>query len=354
MTNMQNRRIFASLFLAGLTVGYLSINANAAQVPSEIVPLLEHKSEIALTLTIPIAKCVQKNDTRNAAFHGCIDWHSAVHGTWALVAYTAMTGDKRYQKLIDSILSKENIVSEQRHLREAPNFEMPYGRSWLLRLAIEQERYYKNHDLVGMSDMVADSMVIYFKKNPPQPTSEEYDNASWALINLIDYYSFRSQMNKVSEVKEIARRDFLENDAQCNSNNDRPGFMAICTNWAWLVSKLMPKKDFSAWSNKFIPASKIPAPIADPRVPHEYGLNFSRAWGLWEIYSVTDDPAYINAYVDHLKSTLDNPSNWEGDYSSVGHWVAQFGMFAIQPLWGPQLGVLLSAPQPAKKPAKLE
>ena len=110
--------------------------------------------------------------------------------------------------------------------------------------------------------------------------------------------------------------------------------MAICTNWAWLASKIMGQGEFNTWVTSFMPPSRLPQPITDPRTAHEHGLNFSRSWGLWEMFSVAVRPEYIDSYVDHVQATLKNRSNWDGDYGSVGHWVPQFGMFAIQPLFG--------------------
>ena len=40
----------------------------------------------------------------------------------------------------------------------------------------------------------------------------------------------------------------------------------------------------------------------------------------------------------HLERGLTPASNWRGSYTAVGHWVAQFGMFAVQPLFGPEKG----------------
>src|SRR5262245_43116226 len=56
----------------------------------------QERRQILDALVVPIEHCVRRQDTNYIAFHGCIDWHSAVHGTWALVKYTRLTGDTRY------------------------------------------------------------------------------------------------------------------------------------------------------------------------------------------------------------------------------------------------------------------
>jgi hypothetical protein len=61
-------------------------------------------------------------------------------------------------------------------------------------------------------------------------------------------------------------------------------------------------------------------------------MNFSRAWSLWDVAAASGEPAYRVAYARHFKAGFEPHSNWNGDYMRVGHWVAQFGMFALRPL----------------------
>ena len=245
-----------------------------------------------------------------------------------------MTGDKRYEPIIDEILSAKNLKIERQWLSDNISFEMPYGRAWFLRLALEYERHYSNGRLLPLADFVAATLMTNYGNTRPDPLGEEYENSAWALVNLLDYFQFRVQAKQAELVKTLIRESFLAPAAKCNSLKDRPGFMAICTNWAWVASRVMGREDFSIWIAKFLPASQLPAPVTDPGGAHEYGINFSRAWGLWEIYSATARPEYVGSYVDHVQAALASRKNWDGEYRSIGHWVPQFGMFAIQPLFG--------------------
>lgn len=329
------RKIASGLFWAVPLVLFTS-TMSTAQIPPKLLALVQEKAKIALALSEPASRCVQRKDTRHAAFHGCIDWHSAVHGTWALVAYTAMTGDRRYENLIGSILTGDKLAQEHALLRSTPGFEMPYGRAWLLRLAIEHERHYRDGKLLPLADVAASSLEAHYRANPPKPLSFTYDNSAWALINLLDYYQFRERQDSVERIKALARRAFFDHKAQCDPRAERPGFMATCTNWAWIVSKVVKRTEFIEWSSIFVPPALLRAPVLDPRSAHEYGLNFSRAWGLWELFSITKTPEYLDSYVDNFRATYEDRNNWDGDYQTVGHWVPQFGMFAVQPLFGPE------------------
>src|SRR5262249_48789535 len=126
-------------------------------------------------------------DTRHPAFKGCVDWHSAVHGVWALIAYQRATGDAQYSSLMASILNRDALLAEREHLSCSPQFEMPYGRAWFLRLAIEHHRLTGADDLLAFAEEVATSLRDHFRVHGIDPRSGAYASCSWALINMFDY-----------------------------------------------------------------------------------------------------------------------------------------------------------------------
>src|SRR5262245_34376899 len=78
---------FATLIIAAI-FGSTTIRAQ----PPSLAPLAERKNAIAADLARQAALCSARRDTDHFAFKGCIDWHSAVHGVWALLAYEKATG----------------------------------------------------------------------------------------------------------------------------------------------------------------------------------------------------------------------------------------------------------------------
>ena len=132
-------------------------------------------------------EALARTDTDHIAFHGCIDWHSAVHGTWALTAYSRMTGDTRYAPFIAEVLSPEKIAAERAFIAARPDFEMPYGRAWFLRLALEHERAFGSDALKPMADDVLASLLAIYAQRQPDPRRGSYQSDSWALINMYDY-----------------------------------------------------------------------------------------------------------------------------------------------------------------------
>ena len=55
-------------------------------------------------------------------------------------------------------------------------------------------------------------------------------------------------------------------------------------------------------------------------------------------YATSGRPDVLEAYVAHFNNGFTPASNWRGNYMAVGHWVAQFGLFALQPLFGSDAG----------------
>ncbi len=331
-----------SIRVALLAVNVIVIGAGLAAIaeeaPPNLVKLLDQKKAIASDLASQVAFCTSRRDTDNPAFKGCIDWHSAVHGVWALTAYERATGDRQYSTLVSSILNGDAIRLEREHLKQEPQFEMPYGRAWFLRLAIEHRLLTGSEDLSDFADEVALSIRDYYRQHAIDRFSGAYNSASWALINLVDYARYRKLADTEAEEIDRVKKDFVEVDPKCVYGRERGEFMAICTNWAALASRALDRDEYSSWLDKFIETNGLPIPVTNPFTDHDFGLNFSRAWGLWDMYDKTARADVADAYAEHFHRGFVPAANWSGNYGAVGHWVAQFGMFAIQPLFGPDRG----------------
>jgi len=312
--------------------------AAAAEVPQALAPLFEQKQTIAAALARQIAYCSSRRDTDHPAFRGCIDWHSSVHGIWALLAYQRATGDSQYAPLVASILDARALAREREHLRQSPTFEMPYGRAWFLRLAIEHHRLTGAEDLLPFADDVAASLQNYYRGRRIDRFSGAYKSDSWALINLIDYARHRHLADVEADATSWVKKDFIQVDPKCPPASERGEFMAVCSNWAALVSRVLDRADYVAWLDAFIAVNGLPAAVGQADSDHEYGLNFSRAWGLWDMYDKSGRADVAKAYAAHFDRGFSPEANWRGSYMAVGHWVAQFGIFALQPLFGPERG----------------
>jgi hypothetical protein len=315
-----------------------SVGGRPADAQEAFAALLEARTTVATELVLPIGKCVARRDTGHDAFHGCIDWHSAVHGSWALIAYANMTGDNRYGPLLSHTLDRGRVASERALLRASFEFEMPYGRAWFLRLAREHEARHRDGALKPMADDVLASLMAYYRGRRPNPRSGSYRSDSWALINMHDYAAWSGDGAALDAIRGWVHAHFVPHSGGCDYDLEIGHFMAVCTNWAWLVSKVLEPGRFDRWADAFFERPGLPSPVTRPLNWHHHGLNFSRAWGLWGLHtasaSASRKRAFLHAYVAHFRATYEKPAHWRGSYEGVAHWVPQFGMLALQPLFG--------------------
>jgi hypothetical protein len=312
--------------------------ASAAEAPNLDARLAALKSVARAQLAklaAVAAACVPRKDTDETVFRGCIDWHSSVHGTWALLAYTKLTRDTRYWRIAEDPMTREGIAAETRKLRDQPHFEMPYGRAWFLRLAIAHgERHGETH-VTAMADEVAKSLLDRYAQNGARPFEFEYANPAWALINLHDYLEYRSRFRNAVPVPGASalnafRRPFLNPAARCSLEEERkvPQFMSICGNWAALLAIWLPRDEAKAAIQRLVADVDTTQPVTEAINAHHYGLNFSRAWSAWIVYSRTGDERWGRMFATHMEFMNAHPEWWSFDYGQVGHWVPQFGIFA--------------------------
>ncbi|MGH8232347.1 MAG: DUF2891 family protein [Steroidobacteraceae bacterium] len=304
----------------------------AADTPPELASLRAARPAMVRALVVASERCVERTDTSHPVFHGCIDWHSAAHGIWSLVAAGDMLHEQRLVDRATELLPVAGIAQERAYLREHPEFEMPYGRSWFLRLAADFESVTHDTRLRAMADEVAASLVDRFVRAHVNSVSQAYSSASWALINLRYYALFSGNTALVHDIDARIDEDFGHPSGVCpglEQDRQMHDFMPICTNWAWLISSRLSAQQYRDWVHGFLPAASLPAPVQAPSTAHEHGLNFSRAWGLWAIYQRSQDVAYLRAYQQHLQASFEHPDWWTGTYDQVGHWVAQFGILAL-------------------------
>src|SRR6516225_6045241 len=120
-------RYLSGAALAGLLVAASAASQTfaAASLPAEVAEIASSRTEIARDFAGTIAKCVVRHDTTYPIFHGCIDWHSGVHGYYALSAVARATADRKLLDWITGQLDPRLIARERIAVAADPGFEMP-------------------------------------------------------------------------------------------------------------------------------------------------------------------------------------------------------------------------------------
>lgn len=274
---------------------------------------LEERRRIWLDdLSRPIAECVGRTDTQHPVFRGCWDWHSSVHGNWALLALSRVTGELSYGGEADLAY----IEREHEDLLEgALDHENPYGYAWFLALARERERMGQD-DLRPMADDVAAKLWDHLEDRV-DGLDPEYDNGSWALLNLWLWAQWTEDEAMAEAAERLTRDEIVPLD--CPLDGDPvSGFFEPCAMRALLLAYVAPDE------------LDVEVPDWEPIRPgnaHEGGLNFSRSWALLTL--AEQDDRYGELAMDHLVWHMERPQYWEENYQSYSHWVPQFGVYAL-------------------------
>jgi hypothetical protein len=313
------------------------------------------------------SKCIERVDDVHGdktLFHGCHDWHSSVHGHWALFRMD-LTGSCRYHDEVaaaSKLFTEEKISAVIDELEQTPQFEMPYGRAWLLKLVVEYEKWVQvNHaPLPGnwrrLGDCTAESLRTYYLGGSPRRTpdilSNQYGNDSFAIVQLFNYFRHRRDEEKLAAARDYITEYFVDGDLHFDPESDRDpnAFLSPFWSWVYLLAKTQPDETL----RKLVDVNEIGddrlRPMARQEIAHgrvhHLGMNWSRAWAIKSLarrllsWDSRRYPAerFVESYHAHVERglrahedfTRAHPDIEEKEaYYSYYHWVPQFGVYAI-------------------------
>lgn len=287
----------------------------------------QNRSLYLKDLSATVASCVTRKDTSHPVFHGCYDWHSAVHGHWALLRSHRLSANSEYLGIVNKAFTHEAMGQEFAFMRRNDAFEMPYGRAWFLLLISEFELVTGNVDFQLFGDFVAGTLQSFVGKQPFNAASDDYLNHAWVYTQLLNYYRHR---NKHKEWKALANRINTESLENLSLKTDRqPVFFSRWSNLAHLLSHTMTRQEMLHWENQYQQNKELLRPVRKYRGAHHLAINYSRAWGFWSVYNKTNKTQYLEAYLSHTEKSLALHARYKDDYRRYGHWVSQFGIYAL-------------------------
>lgn len=292
----------------------------------------EHKDIQALIEVVKF--CVFKKDTAHPVFRGCIDWHSAVHGNWALLWGADILNDHKLTALVLNQLTVSGLNQELRDIqlqdgRDGPIFEMPYGRAWFLQLARDAEILHKFHGLRPLADYLYSTLMHYARDRKGELIATDYDNASWYLYQLYRWAKYNGYRNDEQTLKRIVIERYSNPTHWPRFTTNRGFFEPKAMAVLLLSAMSKPEPSWNALINS------INAEPLQPRDPpfvtaHQAGLNYSRTWGLIALAQATKDQRYAVAVQQHRKMMSENIKHWAPRYQEYSHWIGQFGMFSYR------------------------
>jgi hypothetical protein len=289
------------------------------------------------------------------AFHGCFDWHSAVHGHWMLVrvlkAHPDLPEAKRIREVLGAHFTAENLKAEAEVFKRAEekSFERPYGWTWLLKLATElhtwddAEARTWSANLKPLSDLIAQRYIEYFPKQTYPIRSGVHSNTAFGLSFAHDYARTVKNEKLQAAIEDRAKSYYgKDEDAPARWEPDGADFLSPSLCEADLMRRVLPKEEFRKWLDKYLPAAAkgqptslfTPATVTDrtdPQLVHLDGLNLSRAWCMKGIASVLPetDPlrkVLLESAAKHAEAGLKHVAS--GDYAGE-HWLASFATYML-------------------------
>jgi hypothetical protein len=286
------------------------------------------------------------------AFHGCFDWHSAVHGHWLLVRvlkqYPDLPEAKEIRAVLAEHLSAESLKAEADYFarKDAKSFERPYGWTWLLKLAEElhtwddadAKRWAAN--MKPLSELIAKRYVEYFPKQTYPIRSGVHSNTAFGLAFAHDYARTVGDKKLRDAIEERAKSYYGKDaDAPARWEPDGADFLSPSLCEADLMRRVLPPAEFRAWFHKYLPGAAKGEPATlfgpatvtdrtDPQLVHLDGLNLSRGWCMRGIAGAlpADDPArkvLVESAKRHADAALKHVAS--GDYAGE-HWLASFAV----------------------------
>ncbi len=291
------------------------------------------------------------------AFFGCFDWHSAVHGHWAMarvlrlfpdIPCRAEIADRLDQHLRPDLLERERAFIEQPRAR---TFERPYGMGWLLRLRAELEMLSHpraadwRRALDPLARAISRRLADYLKRLSVPVRDGTHQNTAFSLIHALDYACACNDPALADVVRRRAR-DFFLQDRACPTAFEPSGedFISPCLAEADLMRRILTAKEYPSWLEAFLPPPQderfrpLGAPVEvrdpqDPRIGHLIGLSFQRAASFDGIATALppEHPwraAYTTLAARHRAEAL--TQMFDAGYGGE-HWLASFALLTLSP-----------------------
>ncbi len=282
------------------------------------------------------------------SFYGCFDWHSSVHGHWTLLNILKEIPDFTHKEAILKKLQKniteENILKEVAYFEDEynKNFERTYGWAWLLKVTEtlrdwdtpEAKQMYEH--LKPLSSLIEDKYIHFLEKLTYPIRVGEHPNTAFGMSLALDYAKKYSP--KLEQVIVQKAKAYYLADKGCPIDWEPGGFdfLSPCLQEASLMMKVLPKNEYITWLDLFLPNfRKNPSSYlkvaevtdrSDGKLAHLDGLNFSRAWCLYEMANALNNDKMKRVADTHFAYSYSKMDS--GEYAGA-HWLASFALYAI-------------------------
>lgn len=303
-----------------------------------------------LSQTLESAEFLKEPRELHPAFYGCFDWHSSVHGHWMLTKLLTLFPEMpERDEIVAGLrqsLTADNIREEVAYFdHESGSWERMYGWAWLLQLAAELGEWDDPlgaelaANLAPLTALIRDKYIDFLPRQYYAVRTGVHPNTAFGLAFALDYARSAADDELTAALAEAAMR-YYANDRDCPLSWEPSGedFLSPCLEEAALMARVLPRDEFAAWLDAFLPGLPVPGALApatvsdrtDGKIVHLDGLNLSRAWDLYIIANHLGDDATATTYrqlaAEHLSSALPHVAS---EHYEGSHWLASFAVYAL-------------------------
>ncbi|MGZ3659068.1 MAG: DUF2891 family protein, partial [Bdellovibrionota bacterium] len=176
---------------------------------------------------------------RHPAFYGCFDWHSAVHGHWAMLrAADEVDGLPEKGQIIAALsrhLTAKNLRGELASISKVESSETPYGWGWGLRLGEElrtskiPEAAHWQAAYAPFEEKLLKEMRGYLAGLSQPNRTGMHDNTAYAMVHAWDFSRTSGNEEFQSYLDQVARKLFFaDHDCPLASEPGATDFISPC------------------------------------------------------------------------------------------------------------------------------
>ena len=295
------------------------------------------------------------------AFHGCFDWHSAVHAHWTLARFARRAPDDALAAVaceaLGGSLTEPKLSVELDYLDrpDRAGFELPYGLAWLLCLAAELSDWDAvvandaGRHLAPLEGYCAAQLCGWYERLPYPIRAGEHSQSMFAVGLALDWARATARDDEAARLR--ARTEELhagDRDLPLHLEPSGHDFLSPGLAAADLMRRVLAPAPFAAWLDRALPAlgdGEALEPVGGSdrggKLVHLDGLNLSRAWMLDGIAAALPDgdarrPRVAAMATAHGQAGLRSLAS---DSYAATHWLGTFAMYyATQRRPGPTAG----------------